>query len=63
MPILPKCCFCAKLETGGYIIGVLGVIFGTLFIISSIEIVSKTDEGQDKEITTFSKFWNKFIFK
>lgn len=30
---LPKFCFFAKLETGGYIMGTLGLVYATLFII------------------------------
>lgn len=56
MPILPKCCFCVKLETGGYIIGGLGVLFGSLFIIGSIVIVNESNEVEDKDFITFGKF-------
>lgn len=36
MPIFLKYCLCAKLETGGYIIGTIGFIYGIFFLNSSI---------------------------
>lgn len=56
MPILPKCCCCAKLETGGYILGGIGFVVGGLFIIGSITLVNKSNEVEDKDLMTFSKF-------
>lgn len=47
MPVLLKCCFCAKLEIGGYIIGGLGLLYGILFIIGSVVIVGAS-ESEDK---------------
>lgn len=55
MPILPKCCCCAKLETGGYIIGGLGVLVGFLFIIGSIAFDHESNEVEDKELIPFGK--------
>lgn len=63
MPILPKCCCCAKLETGGYIIGGIGILFGSLFIIGSIVIVNESNEVEDKGLITFSKFHKLIYFK
>lgn len=47
MPVLQKCCFCAKLEIGGYIIGGLAVLYGILFTIGSFLIVDES-ENEDK---------------
>lgn len=47
MPVLLKCCFCAKLEIGGYIIGGLGLLFSILFMIGSAVIVGES-EPEDK---------------
>lgn len=47
MPVLLKCCFCAKLELGGYIIGGLAVLYSILFIIASIVIVGAS-KSEDK---------------
>lgn len=47
MTILQNFCFCAKLETGGYIIGIVGYIYGIYFIMSSVngtvKIIDKSD--------------------
>lgn len=37
MTIFLKCCLCAKLETGGYIIGTIGFLYGIYFLNSSIQ--------------------------
>lgn len=42
MPVLQKCCFCAKLEIGGYIIGSFAVIYGIFFIVVSATLVGES---------------------
>lgn len=64
MPVLQKFCFCTKLETGGYVIGTSGLLFGIYFIVSSIqETVIIVDESEsvhhkDDHSLSWSKFFN-----
>lgn len=60
MPILGKCCFCAKLEIGGFIIGGLGILYGILFIIGSVILVDIA-ENEDKIHIALRKFFFPYI--
>lgn len=63
MPVLPTFCFCTKLDTGGYIIGTFGLIYGIYFIFSSFQgTVVILDESQagPKDELSISKFIEQF---
>lgn len=59
MPML--FCYYGKIETGGYFIGTIQLLFGTFFMIESIYEVYGA-EPEVIQFMSFSKFWN-LIFK
>lgn len=53
MPML--FCFYGKIEHGGYFIGALGLLFGVIFMLESIYVVSGS-QTEDLQFMSFSKF-------
>lgn len=46
VPSRDKFCFFVKLEAGGYIIGILGLVYATLFIIGFLGDTTITEDPE-----------------